>query len=526
MSGAAALLPKKRIRLLEARLKRAEETTIIGMEAHEVKGKARRLRVGGVWSMKARRYIAPLPADWKPSRVFEVSPNQYEVLLDFYDAMHNDDRVAAGLAILQDILIHGGRRSGKTSVLMPAGAMAMILWPGSIGMIIGPRKNHGERILRGIRRTLDPAMWTYDKKDSTFRLINTSFAYARNATNYDAEIGEGLRWLVLDEAATLPEVVYEKLAPSLYDHNGVCCMSSTPRKHNWYYKKYLSALGGNKAIRTHRFRFADNAFLSAAAIQRGLEAAATMSEVGYKEEVDGEFMPATGIAFGDFSEANILDWHQMTEDRTAELCTYVFGHPYQFTASVDFNYEPTIGTIKKFDKLGRPWIIGEVSISGGATDSWGFALHERLTQLGAKDPTNECVIIADASGDYQGTGRHAGELPGTWRALESQGWHIETPTGNPRQNPRRKTRIELVRSLVHNKGGERRLFVDPDCQAVIEMFQSLPLKNGVPDKKSKHVHTYDGATYDIYRIWGTDAGEAFFGFKLVRGITEKVEDTA
>jgi hypothetical protein len=58
------------------------------------------------------------------------------------------------------------------------------------------------------------------------------------------------------------------------------------------------------------------------------------------------------------------------------------------------------------------------------------------------------------------------------------------------------------------------------------MFQSLPLKNGVPDKKSKHVHTYDGATYDIYRIWGTDAGEAFFGFKLVRGITEKVEDAA
>lgn len=522
-----ASLPHRRARELEARLDACEATTLIAMEVREVRrgeSTGRVMRIGGVWSMAARRYVSGIPADWRPDRWFRAGPNQYQVLLDFFDAMHNDQRAAAGLPIIQDILIHGGRRSGKSSALAPAGAMAMIMHPGSVGLILGPVKRHGDRIMSMIRRVLPKSMWTYDRRESLLRLANTSSVSARNASNYNNEIGDGIRWMIIDEAATLPEVVYEKLSPSLYDHNGVCCMATTPRGHNWVQKKSAYAKAHPDGyIRDHTFPAGDNVFLSAGALRRIIEAAETMSKNAYREDVLGEFVPDHGVAFSDFSEENIRFRSDLVGDVTPSLCEATFHHPYRFIAAVDFNFEPTIGAICKFDDLGRPWIIGEVSVSGGATDRWGMALAAKLRELGAVDPVNECIIVADASGDWQGTGKNAPEQPPTWRALERQGWRLETPTGVPRSNPSRRHRIELARSLVCNARGERQLFVDPECTAVIDMFRGLPIKNGLPDRKNQHIHTYDGATYGIYRIWGTGDGELYYGRELVQGLDDGLE---
>ena len=520
-------LPNKRARDLEHRLDACEAETLIAMEVREVLrggGQGRMMRIGGMWSAAARRYVGPIPADWEPRRHFKAGPNQYQVLLDFFDAMGNDDRAEAGIAIIQDILIHGGRRSGKSSALAPAGAMAMIMWPGSLGLIIGPVKRHGDRIMGMIRRVMDPSMWTYDRRDASFRMANTSSVSARNAGNWNNEVGDGLRWMIIDEAATLPEIVYEKLSPSLYDCNGVCCMATTPRGHNWVQKKSVYAKAHPDGyIRDHTFPAADNVFLSQGALRRIIEAAETMSKNAYLEDVLGEYVPDQGIAFGDFSDDNIRRRSEMTKDVTAALCDACFHRPFKFIAAVDFNFEPTIGTILKFDDLGRPWIQAEISVSGGATDKWGHALADQLRALGSTDPTADCIIIADASGDYQGTGKNAPEQPPTWRALERQGWILETPTGQMRQNPSRRHRLELIRSLVCSAKGDRRVFVDPDCTAVIDMFRNLPIKNGLPDRKNQNIHTYDGATYGIYRIWGTGDGELYFGFELVQGLDDYKE---
>jgi hypothetical protein len=102
-------LPNKRIRELEDRVAALETDTLIAMEVREQLrggGRGRVLRVGGMWSMAARRYVAGIPDDWKPRRFFTAGPNQYAVVLDFFDAMGNDARVAQGLPIIQDILIH------------------------------------------------------------------------------------------------------------------------------------------------------------------------------------------------------------------------------------------------------------------------------------------------------------------------------------------------------------------------------------------------------------------------------------
>ena len=516
-------LPNKRMRDLEARLDAAEATVVLGMEIHEIKGVGRKMRIGGVWSSQHRMYIEPLPADWKPARVFTVGPNQYNVALDFYDAMLNEQRVSQGLKIIQDIVTHGGRRSGKSSALAPCGAMAMIMYPGSLGLILGPLKRHGDRIMAMIRRVLDPAVWTYDRREALLKLVNTSQVTARNASNYNNEVGDGLRWMVIDEAALLPEVVYEKLSPSLYDHNGVCCMSTTPRGHNWVYRKTMQARGGSEAIRDHVFPIFDNVFLSESAKRRAIEAAETLSRTGYTEEVLGEYVAEAGVAFGDFTpDGNVRDWHEMPNDATERLADIAWGEPFKFIASVDFNFNPTIGVIAKFDDFGRAWILAEVSADEGSTETWGLRLADTLRALGSDDPIRDCVIIADASGRWQGTGKNAAHEAPTWAFLRAQGWNLDSPTGS-RVNPRRVERLEITRSLLCNARGDRRLFVDPECAQTIEMFRELSLKAGVPDKRNPHIHTYDGATYGIYRIWGTRAGEECFGFPLVKGIADKDE---
>ena len=514
------------MRDLESRLDAAEATVVLGMEIHEVESitgpPKRRMRIGGVWSSQHGMYIAPLPADWKPARPFRVGPNQYGVALDFYDAMLNEQRVELGKKIIQDIVTHGGRRSGKSSALAPCGSMAMIMYPGSLGLILGPLKRHGDRIMAMIRRHLDPAAWTYDRRDAMLKLVNTSVVTARNASNYNNEVGDGLRWMVIDEAALLPEIVYEKLSPSLCDHNGVCCMSTTPRGHNWVYRKTMQARAGSEAIEDHVFPIFDNVFLSESAKRRAVEAAETLSKNGYIEEILGEYVSETDIAFPDFNDDNIRPREQLTEDVTPALCSACFGKPYRFIAAVDFNFTPTAGGIIQMDRNGSAWIVAEVSTSGGAIDAWGQALADTLRGLGCNDPLNECIIIADASGDYQGVGKNAGFMPGTWETLLAQGWRVEPPTGIMRKNPSRKGRLDLISAMILNAAGVRRLYVDPGCTHTIDMFRGLPIRDGIPSKKSQHIHYYDGATYGIYRIWGTGDGERlFYQFPLVNSLSQE-----
>ncbi len=517
-------LPYRQVRDLAERIAACEQTRLIAIEIREQLrggGRGRTIRYGGVWSPIARRYVAPIPADWQPSRYFKAGPNQYQVILDFIDALDNDARVMRGEPIIQDILIHGGRRSGKSSAFAPCGALAMIRYPGSHGLIMGPRKSHGDRITGQIRRVMDPSMWAWDERAAILRLANTAEVRARNARNYNDEVGDSLRWMLIDEAALLPEAVYEKLSPSLFDQNGVCCMATSPRGHNWVYRKTMKSRSGFKGIRDHTFPLTDNVFLSEAALRRAIESAETLSRTAYTEEVMGEYVAAAGIAFGDFSQdGNVRDWHEMPNDATARLSEIAWGEPYEFIASVDFNFNPTIGCIAKFDDQGRAWLLAEVSADEGSTETWGVRLADTLRALGCEDPIRDCVIVADASGRWQGTGKHAAQEAPTWKFLRAQGWRLDSPTGS-RVNPRRVERLEITRSLLCNARGDRRLFVDPECTQTIEMFRELSLKSGVPDKRNPHIHTYDGATYGIYRIWGTAAGEECFGFPLVRGIADK-----
>ena len=62
---------------------------------------------------------------------------------------------------------------------------------------------------------------------------------AKSADNLSSLLGEGLDWLIVDEAARLKSEVWQShLSQRLVDKVGWALLASTPRGANWFYKLY------------------------------------------------------------------------------------------------------------------------------------------------------------------------------------------------------------------------------------------------------------------------------------------------
>ena len=61
----------------------------------------------------------------------------------------------------------------------------------------------------------------------------------RSADNPNSLLGEGLDWLIVDEAARLREELWEQhLSQRLVDRDGWALLISTPRGPGWFYRLY------------------------------------------------------------------------------------------------------------------------------------------------------------------------------------------------------------------------------------------------------------------------------------------------
>ena len=120
--------------------------------------------------------------------------------------------------------------------------------PESVGWLVGPTYDVVEKIFRVcywafmkhcpelIRKA------SYSRAGMELRLANGSVIKAKSADNPDSLIGEGLDWLIIDEAARIKRNVWESaLRPSLADKKGWGVFISTPRGMDWF--RNLHSLG-------------------------------------------------------------------------------------------------------------------------------------------------------------------------------------------------------------------------------------------------------------------------------------------
>ena len=482
--------------------------------------KSKQIKVGGRWSTFDQQYISNQIDG--PVKEIALHDAQWRFINHIKDGMlYSIGKLDMDVPI-QDVIFHGGRRSGKSVGLAAAALMWGLARPASVIWIVSLMKRHGERIMKLIKKWLPMDTWEYNAKDKELTLFNYTTIRAINEKYYNTERGDSIDLLLLDEAAFFSERVYNALAPSVYDRNGLVAIASSPNGFNWFYDRAMMAQSedpeARASVRVVGMSLLENPFLSEAAIKHAEKAAKTLGLEMYKQEILGQFKSPVPLAFEGFSDQlHIRKASELKEERMEMM--RVIGEKIfnvddlQYLVGVDFNFDPTAGAIIQFDKQGRMWVVEE-HISSQGTEQWSVTLEHKLKAMGVKNPKRSTIIIADASGQWQGEGKNAPNKRATWRILRSLGWTVFGPSVG-KVNPWREDRYEIIRALLINARGEPRFFVNPSCEEVLDMVKKLPNHNGIPKKHHKYSHIYDAVTYVAYRIWGTSAGRELWGRDLV-----------
>ena len=139
-------------------------------------------------------------------------------------------------------ILRAGRRWGKTELACHESLMAalqaddqMVWWIANNDRTV--RRGY-RKMLTQIPRDLLSADPPSDRaNDRVLQFTNGSRIEFYTAGTPDALIGEGVNFVVVDEAATIPENIWsQRVRPTLVDANGRALIISTPRGRNWFFR--------------------------------------------------------------------------------------------------------------------------------------------------------------------------------------------------------------------------------------------------------------------------------------------------
>jgi phage FluMu gp28-like protein len=196
-----------------------------------------------------------------------------------------------------------GRRFGKT-VVGAKKALKKCRTSNQMVWWVAPTYKVVKRGYKEVLRQLpDNVLSHTPPNDSAFdagRSVVLKFQNGSKMEFYSAErpegmLGEGVDYVVLDEAATMPKHVWETIVrPTLIDREGQALMISTPRGRNWFYYLWLRGQKESTGYKSWRFPTAANPHLPPSEIE---DMRATMPLVTFQQEVLAEFIASAGSVF-------------------------------------------------------------------------------------------------------------------------------------------------------------------------------------------------------------------------------------
>lgn len=201
-------------------------------------------------------------------------------------------------------ILCAGRRWGKTEVGAARAIRAtrkhqqMVWW-------VAPTYKIVKRGYRKVLSQLDKRLLTHEPpQDSAFdagRSVVLKFKNQSRMEFYSAErpegmLGEGVDFVVLDEASKMPKNVWEQtVRPTLMDHQGRSLMISTPTGRNWFYYLWLRGQDPDHAdYRSWQYTTADNPYIPPEEVEEMEE---SMPLIVYQQEVLAQFISSAGSVF-------------------------------------------------------------------------------------------------------------------------------------------------------------------------------------------------------------------------------------
>lgn len=201
------------------------------------------------------------------------------------------------------LVVCAGRRFGKTKIAAKR-AIRECREPGKVVWWVANTYKNVVRGYREVLRQIPPGVLTKTPPPASVaasgRLVlnfpgGTRFEFY-SGENPDAMAGEGVDYVIVDEAALQREVVWtQTVRPTLMDKKGGAMLISTPRGRNWFYQLWLRGQDPQyDEWASWKFTTANNPYISAEEVE---EMERTLPRVMFEQEVLAEFVSDAGSVF-------------------------------------------------------------------------------------------------------------------------------------------------------------------------------------------------------------------------------------
>jgi hypothetical protein len=345
-----------------------------------------------------------------------------------------------------------GRRFGKSTI----GENKSIehLLAGQRVWWLSPTYVMSERTWATLKRALRPLPADMVEISESQRSIQLFGGYlaVRSTHNHNTLRGEGLDYVILDEAAIMhPEVWPAIVRPMLLFNKGSALFLSTPRGKNWFHDLYSHAIDPlAEDWQGYHFTSYDNPYIDAGEIEHIKN---ETSEQTFREEYLAEFVDDSGAVFRQVTAAHTAPANAEYDDTHVYVMGVDWGKAKDFTAIsvIDSSTKQEV-VIDRFNqiswtfqkgrlqKLAEKWqpltIWAELNSMGGPlveqlSDS-GLPVRGFQMTASSKRPLIEALALAVESADIQlindENARHEMIAYGIER-LASGGYRYSAPAG-------------------------------------------------------------------------------------------------
>jgi len=199
-----------------------------------------------------------------------------------------------------------GRRFGKTRLGEVEAAMAAYKKSHALVWWVSAAQGQAQRSWRAMRLHFEHLEWTkkeHCQKHKRLHLYNDSAIEFMTAGSDDLLRGAGLDFLVVDEAADVPESMWASvLRPALMDRQGRALILGTPRgRGNWLHRLWHQGQQAEFRDEVKSFHF--TTLQGRRVVKTEVDSARKlMNEQEFKQEIEAEFVHTAGRVFPDVKE--------------------------------------------------------------------------------------------------------------------------------------------------------------------------------------------------------------------------------
>ena len=216
-----------------------------------------------------------------------------------------------------------GVRWGKTRCAAMEG-LASALEPKdrSMGWVVAPTYDLADKVYRELvliaTSHLQHRLVTLKENDRKLVLRNMAGGLSeirgKSADNPISLLGEGLDWVIVDEAARLKPAIWEgHVTQRLLDKNGWALLISTPRGKGWFYDLYRRGQGQDPDYASWNHPSRSNPYLNAELIEHERS---RLPERVFKQEYEGAFLEGAGAVFRNVRDLARGEFREAVENAT------------------------------------------------------------------------------------------------------------------------------------------------------------------------------------------------------------------